>query len=111
MREAAATDMRECATIPTVAPEDDVAADEPALPTADAALAALNDRLKRLHVKKKIQRRNVHRVHEGSGCDRHARVCDNSMKRPIVRSCDSTRHAGAMARRESDYYRRVQERR
>jgi hypothetical protein len=26
----------------TVAPEDDVAADEPALPTADAALAALN---------------------------------------------------------------------
>ncbi|GAA5954462.1 hypothetical protein JCM8115_004597 [Rhodotorula mucilaginosa] len=33
----------------TVAPEDDVAADEPALPTADAALAALNDRLKRLH--------------------------------------------------------------
>lgn len=33
----------------TVAPEDEVAADEPALPSADAALAALNDRLKRLH--------------------------------------------------------------
>ncbi|GAA5979784.1 hypothetical protein JCM10908_003044 [Rhodotorula pacifica] len=31
------------------APEDEVAADEPALPDADTALSALNDRLQRLH--------------------------------------------------------------